>query len=325
MVSIGINGFGRMGRMALCAALEHADVRVAGINEPFIGLEEACRLFQRDAAARGRPEPVAVCPGGLRVGQREIAFYTQTEPNRIDWADCGAAYIVEASGVFRTETAASRHLAGGARRVVVTAPMRDGSPMLVMGVNEQTYHRRMRVVSGGSSAVNCLAVSAQVLQEHFGIQEGLATLLYAAAQPGPIPAQWAAMTALPPPLSAARMLGAVIPALGGRFRDVLVRVPAAGVSAIDLSVRLTQSVSYGQVKQALREAACGRYAGILGYTEQPLLSTDLSEDTHSAVIDGSAGVMCSPNFVKLMIWFGNEWGYAHRIVELTRSIAQADA
>jgi glyceraldehyde 3-phosphate dehydrogenase len=277
---------------------------------------------------------IGVETDGLTVNGKKVKFYTERDPAAIPWKETGADYVVESTGVFTTTDKAKAHLAGGAKKVIISAPSAD-APMYVMGVNEKTYDGKADVISNASCTTNCLAPLAKVIHDKFGIVEGLMTTVhsYTATQKtvdGPSAKDWrggrgAAQNIIPSSTGAAKAVGKVIPELNGKLTGMSMRVPTANVSVVDLTVRLEKGASYDTIKEAIKEAAAGSLSGILAYTEDDIVSSDLNGNTHSSIFDAQAGISLNDNFVKLVSWYDNEWGYSRRVLDLVSYIAKVDA
>lgn len=261
----------------------------------------------------------------LTVNGKKVRFYQERDPANIPWAETGAYYIVESTGVFTTTEKAKAHLKGGAKKVVISAPSAD-APMFVMGVNQDSYKSDIEVLSNASCTTNCLAPLAKVINDKYGIVEGLMTTVhsYTATQKtvdGPSAKDWrggrtAATNIIPSSTGAAKAVGKVIPALNGKLTGMAFRVPTSNVSVVDLTARLEKGASYDEIKQTVKEAAEGPLKGILGYTEDDIVSSDLNGDNHSSIFDAKAGISLNANFVKLVSWYDNEWGYSRRVLDL---------
>jgi len=277
---------------------------------------------------------VEISDQGLVVNGKTIRFYAERDPGNIPWSETGAEYIIESTGVFTTTEKASAHLKGGAKKVVISAPSAD-APMFVMGVNEKTYTPDIPVISNASCTTNCLAPLAKVINDNFGLVEGLMTTIhsYTATQKtvdAPSAKDWrggrtAAQNIIPSSTGAAKAVGKVIPALNGKLTGMAMRVPTSNVSVVDLTCRTEKSVTYDQIKQTMKAASENELNGILSYSEDALVSTDLNGDPHSAIFDASAGIALNDHFVKLVAWYDNEWGYSRRVVDLISYIAKVDA
>jgi len=328
MSKVGINGFGRIGRLVLRAAIA-SGVEVVAVNDPFIDLEYMVYMFKYDSTHGQYKGEVKQEGGQLVVDGRKISVFQERDPKSIPWGKAGAEVVVESTGVFTTIEKAGLHLEGGAKRVIISAPSAD-APMFVMGVNEATYDPSMKVISNASCTTNCLAPLAKVINDNFEIVEGLMTTCHAitATQKtvdGPSGKMWrdgrgAAQNIIPASTGAAKAVGKVIPALNGKLTGMAFRVPVPNVSVVDLTVRLGKPASYDEIKAKVKEAANGPMKGILGYTEDQVVSSDFIGDTRSSIFDASAGIQLNPQFVKLVTWYDNEYGYSCRVVDLIKYI-----
>ena len=332
-VKVGINGFGRIGRLVFRASVANPDVQVVGINDPFIDVDYMVYMLKYDTVHGNFKGEACAKDGKLVVNGKEIAVYASKDPATIPWSECGAEYIVESTGVFTTTEKASAHFAGGAKKVVISAPSAD-APMFVMGVNQDKYTSDMKVVSNASCTTNCLAPLAKVINDKFGIVEGLMTTVHATTATqktvdGPSAKDWrggrgAAFNIIPSSTGAAKAVGKVIPALNGKLTGMAFRVPTADVSVVDLTVRLEKATTYDEIKAAMKKAADGELAGILGYTEDQVVSSDFIGDARTSIFDAGAGIMLNPNFVKLVSWYDNEWGYSNKVLSLIEHMAVVD-
>jgi glyceraldehyde 3-phosphate dehydrogenase len=331
---IGINGFGRIGRLVLRAALENPQARVVAINDPFIDAEYMAYMLKYDSV-HGRFRSAARADGGkLLVDGHAIDVYTSKRPQEIPWAACGAEYIVESSGVYTTLEKAGAHLKAGALKVVITAPSRD-APMFVMGVNHDKYRKEMTVVSNASCTTSCLAPLAKVVHDRFGIVEGLMTTVHAitATQKtvdGPSNKDWrggraASANIIPSSTGAATAVGKVIPELSGKLTGMAFRVPTVNVSVVDLTCRLAKPAKYEEIKATLKAASEGQMKGIIGYTEDDVVSTDMIGESCTCVFDAKAGIALNDQFVKLIAWYDNEWGYSCKVLDLIMQMAMVDS
>jgi len=330
-IKIGINGFGRIGRLVLRASLSNPDVRVVAVNEPFMDVDYMVYMFKYDSV-HGRFKGTVENHGGkFVVNGNEITVHVERDPSNIPWAQDGAEYVVESTGLFTTSAKAAAHLKGGAKKVIISAPSED-APMFVMGVNEETYKDDIQILSNASCTTNCLAPLAKVIHEHFGIVEGLMTTVHAitATQKtvdGPSGKDWRAgrsglTNVIPATTGAAKAVGKVIPALNGKLTGMSFRVPNADVSVVDLTVRLEKPASYDQIKHVFKEASQSeKYKRFIDYTEDEVVSSDFIGSSHSCVFDAKAGIALNPNFVKLIAWYDNEMGYSHRVIDLIHYIA----
>jgi len=332
MSKIGINGFGRIGRLVLRAAVDKG-ASVVAINDPFINVEYMVYLFKFDST-HGRFKGTVSAEGGkLVVNGNKITVFSERDPKDIKWADAGAEYIVESTGVFTTIDKASVHLNGGAKKVIISAPSAD-APMFVCGVNLDAYDPKMTVVSNASCTTNCLAPLAKVIHDNFEIVEGLMTTVHATTATqktvdGPSGKLWrdgrgAGQNIIPAATGAAKAVGKVIPALNGKLTGMAFRVPTPNVSVVDLTVRLGKPAPYELIKQKVKEAANGPLKGILDYTEEEVVSTDFLSDTHSSIFDAQAGIPLNDNFVKLISWYDNEFGYSNRVIDLVKYMQSKD-
>ena len=333
-VKIGINGFGRIGRLVFRAAIENPAVEVKGINDPFIDLEYMKYMLRYDTIHGQFQGTIEVKGDKLVVNGKEIAVFASKDPSEINWASCGAEYIVESTGVFTTTEKASAHFKGGAKKVVISAPSND-APMFVMGVNHEKYSKDMTVVSNASCTTNCLAPLAKVIHENFGIVEGLMTTVHATTATqktvdGPSNKDWrggraAAGNIIPSSTGAAKAVGKVIPELNGKLTGMAFRVPTLNVSVVDLTCRLEKGASYDEIKAAVKKASENELKGILGYTEDEVVSSDFIHDARTSIFDAKAGISLNNNFVKLVSWYDNEWGYSNKVVDLICHMAKVDA
>ncbi|HEY8462796.1 MAG TPA: type I glyceraldehyde-3-phosphate dehydrogenase [Bacillota bacterium] len=333
-VKVGINGFGRIGRLVLRATLDRNDVEVVGINDPFIDLEYMGYMLRYDTIHGQFKGTIAIEDGKLVVNGKKIAVFASKDPAEIDWKSCGAEYIVESTGVFTTTEKASAHFKGGAKKVVISAPSSD-APMFVMGVNQDKYTKDMKVVSNASCTTNCLAPLAKVIHENFGIIEGLMTTVHSTTATqktvdGPSKKDWrggraAAGNIIPSSTGAAKAVGKVIPELNGKLTGMSFRVPTLDVSVVDLTCRLEKAATYEEIKAAVKKASENELRGILGYTEDDVVSSDFIHDPRTSIFDAKAGIALNSNFVKLVAWYDNEWGYSNKVVDLIAHMAQIDA
>lgn len=328
MAKVGINGFGRIGRLVLRAAVEKG-VEVVGVNDPFVPLDYMVYMFQYDSTHGKYKGDVKAEDGHLVVNGKKIAVFQERDPKSIPWGKIGAEVVVESTGVFTTIEKASAHLEGGAKRVIISAPSAD-APMFVMGVNETSFDPSMKVISNASCTTNCLAPLAKVIHDNFEIVEGLMTTCHAitATQKtvdGPSGKLWrdgrgAAQNIIPASTGAAKAVGKVIPALNGKLTGMAFRVPVPDVSVVDLTVRLGKPTTYDEIKAKVKAASEGPMKGILGYTEDQVVSSDFIGDNRSSIFDAEAGIMLNSQFVKLVTWYDNEFGYSCRVVDLIKYI-----
>jgi glyceraldehyde 3-phosphate dehydrogenase len=328
---VGINGFGRIGRLVLRAAIDKDTVDVVAVNDPFIDLDYMVYMFKYDST-HNRFKGTVKAEGGKLIVQgtgkaaHTITVYNKMKPEEIGWGESGAEYVVESTGVFTTIEKANAHLKAGAKKVVISAPSAD-APMFVMGVNHTLYDAaNQHIVSNASCTTNCLAPLAKVIHDNFGIIEGLMTTVHAVTATqktvdGPSGKQWrdgrgAFQNIIPASTGAAKAVGKVIPALNGKLTGMAFRVPTPDVSVVDLTVRLEKPATYDAIKAAVKAASEGPLAGVLGYTEDQVVSTDFTSSELSSIFDAGAGISLNPNFCKLISWYDNEYGYSHRVVDL---------
>ncbi|HOJ11711.1 MAG TPA: type I glyceraldehyde-3-phosphate dehydrogenase [Clostridiales bacterium] len=333
-VKIGINGFGRIGRLVFRAAIDNPKVEIKGINDPFIDLDYMVYMLRYDTVHGQFPGTIEVEDGNLIVNGNKITVYNFMNPSEIPWSACGAEYIVESAGVFTTTEKASAHFQGGAKKVVISAPSSD-APMFVMGVNHDKYTKDMNVVSNASCTTNCLAPLAKVIHDNFGIVEGLMTTVHSTTATqktvdGPSKKDWrggraASGNIIPSSTGAAKAVGKVIPELNGKLTGMSFRVPTLDVSVVDLTCRLEKSATYDEIKAAVKKASENELKGILGYTEDDVVSSDFIHDPRTSIFDAKAGIPLNSNFVKLVSWYDNEWGYSNKVVDLIVHMATVDA
>lgn len=334
MVKVGINGFGRIGRLVLRASLTRDDVQVVAINDPAISVDYMVYMMKYDSAQGRFQGEVCEKDGKLVVNGNEITVYALMDPATIPWKEAGAEYIVESTGLFTTTDKASAHFAGGAKKVVISAPSAD-APMFVMGVNQDKYTKDMNIVSNASCTTNCLAPLTKVINDNFGIVEGLMTTVHSTTATqktvdGPSKKDWrggraASANIIPSSTGAAKAVGKVIPELNGKLTGMSFRVPTIDVSVVDLTCRLAKPATYEEIKAAVKKASENELKGILDYTEDDVVSSDFLGDSHTSIFDAKAGIALNDNFVKLISWYDNEWGYSNKVVDLISYIAKVDA
>jgi len=327
---VGINGFGRIGRLVLRAALKNPKVVVVALNDPFLDYDYMKYMFVHDSVHGHAPHKVEAKEGKLIIDGHEIKCFAQRDPAQIPWASVGADYVVESTGIFLDIANAGLHIKGGAKKVVITAPSPD-APMFVMGCNEEKYTPDLHIISNASCTTNCLAPIVKILVETWGIEEGLMTTVHSATATqglvdAPSKKDWRAgrcalLNIIPASTGAAKAVGAVIPEVKGKLTGMSFRVPTADVSVIDLTVRLTKPATYDEIKKVMKQASEGKYKGIVGYTEEEVVSTDFIGDPRSSIFDAKAGIALNNNFVKLISWYDNEFGYSTRVVDLVAYIA----
>jgi len=327
---LGINGAGRIGRLVLRATLlDDRGVDVVAVNDPFMTTEYMAYQFKYDTVHGKWKGTVTYDKENLIIDGHKIRLFNERDPANIPWGSIGVDYVCESTGIFTTTVKANAHLKGGAKKVIISAPRKDTvMPMFVMGVNHTDYRPNMNVVSNASCTTNCLAPLAKVINDNFGIVEGLMTTVHAmTANQLPVdgPAKggkdWRAGRAasaniIPASTGAAKAVGVVIPELNGKLTGMAFRVPTTDVSVVDLTIRLKKGASYDEIKACLKHASENEMKGILGYTEDKVVSSDFIDDPHSSIFDATAGIALSDNFVKLVSWYDNEWGYSNRLVDL---------
>lgn len=335
-IKIGINGFGRIGRLVFRAALSHPDIfEITGVNDPFIGLDYMVYMVKYDSVHGRFHGSIEAKDGFLFVDGKKIKVYSEKDPSEISWSECGAEYIVESTGVFCTTEKASAHFKGGAKKVIISAPAKDqDTPTFVCGVNLEKYSKEMKVVSNASCTTNCLAPLAKVINDNFGIIEGLMTTVHATTATqktvdGPSSKDWrggraAAANIIPSSTGAAKACALVIPELKGKLTGMSFRVPTVDVSVVDLTCRLEKSATYDDICRVVKEASEGTMKGILGYTEDAVVSSDFITDPRTSIFDAKAGIMLNENFVKLVSWYDNEWGYSNKILDLIKHMNTVD-
>ncbi|MDR2167763.1 MAG: type I glyceraldehyde-3-phosphate dehydrogenase [Clostridiales bacterium] len=330
MVKIGINGFGRIGRLVLRSAVQREGVEIVAINDPFIDLDYMVYMLKYDTIHGRFKGDVHTADGKLVVNGKPICCFAEREPANIPWGKCGAEYVVESTGVFTTTEACKAHLQGGAKKVIISAPSPD-APMYVMGVNHESYDGA-DIVSNASCTTNCLAPLAKVMHDKYGIVEGLMTTVHAVTATqktvdGPSGKDWrggraASGNIIPSSTGAARAVGQVIPALNGKLTGMSFRVPTLNVSVVDLTIKLATPTTYDDIKATIKAAAQNEMAGIMAYTDEDVVSADFIGDAHTSIFDAKAGIMLNDTFVKLVAWYDNEWAYSCKIVDLIQHMAK---
>lgn len=333
-IKVGINGFGRIGRLVYRASLSNPEIEVVGINDPFLSADYMAYMLKYDTVHGRCKNDISSAEGKLIVDGKDVAAYAERDPANIPWGACGAEYVVESTGVFLTKEKAEGHLKAGAKKVVMSAPSKDDTPMFVMGVNNDSYSSDMDFVSNASCTTNCLAPIAKVLNDSFGIVEGLMTTVHAmtATQKvadGPSGKKWrdgraASENIIPASTGAAKAVGKVIPELNGKLTGMAFRVPTADVSVVDLTCRLDKGASYEAICAKMKEAAEGSLKGILAYTEDQVVSSDFIGESCTSIFDAGAGIGLNDNFVKVVSWYDNEWGYSCKVLDLIQHMNSVD-
>ena len=322
-IKVGINGFGRIGRLVFRAAMAKDNVEIVGIND-LISVDYMAYMLRYDTMHGQFKGSIEVKDGALVVNGHSIRVTAEKDPANLKWNEVGAEYVVESTGLFLTKEKAEAHIKAGAKRVVMSAPSKDDTPMFVMGVNNKTYAGQ-NIVSNASCTTNCLAPIAKVINDKFGMVEGLMTTVHSTTATqktvdGPSMKDWrggrAASGNIPSSTGAAKAVGKVIPALNGKLTGMSLRVPTLDVSVVDLTCTLAKDVTYDEICQAMKEASEGELKGILGYTEDAVVSSDFLGDPRTSIFDAKAGIQLSPRFVKVVSWYDNEWGYSNKVLEL---------
>jgi glyceraldehyde 3-phosphate dehydrogenase len=324
-VKIGINGFGRIGRLVFRAAMERKDVEVVAIND-LMEVDYIAYQLRYDSVHGKFAGTIEVKDGHLVVNGKTVRVTAEKDPAQLKWGEVGADYVVESTGLFLSKDKAQLHLQAGAKKVIMSAPSKDDTPMFVMGVNHKSLTQAMDIVSNASCTTNCLAPIVKVLNDNFGIVEGLMTTVHATTATqktvdGPSNKDWrggraALCNIIPSSTGAAKAVGVVIPAMKGKLTGMAFRVPTADVSAVDLTCRLEKGASYKQICEAMKAASEGELKGVLGYTDEEVVSQDFVHDARTSIFDAKAGISLNDNFVKVVAWYDNEWGYSNKVVDL---------
>jgi glyceraldehyde 3-phosphate dehydrogenase len=331
MTKVGINGFGRIGRMAFRAAINRPDVEIVGIND-LLEPSYMAYMLKYDSTHGRFNGTVEVQDGNLVVNGKKIRITAEKDPTNLKWGDVGAEIVIESTGLFLTQADAQKHIQAGAKKVVMSAPAKDDTPTFVMGVNHKKLTAQHTIVSNASCTTNCIAPVAKVLNYKFGIIEGLMSTVHAVTATqktvdGPSAKDWrggrgAYQNIIPSSTGAAKAVALVIPELKGKLTGMSFRVPVANVSVVDFTVRLEKAASYEDIKNAMKEAAAGELKGILGYTEDDVVSQDFIGDARTSIFDAKAGIALNDHFVKVVTWYDNEWGYSNKLVDLVQEIAK---
>nr|BAN39768.1 glyceraldehyde-3-phosphate dehydrogenase, putative [Entamoeba histolytica] len=330
-IKVGINGFGRIGRLVARVVLERKDFELVAINDPFMDPKYMVYLLKYDTVHRQFEGTVEAGENAIIVNGHKIVVKAERDPAQIGWGALGVDYVVESTGVFTTIPKAEAHIKGGAKKVIVSAPSAD-APMFVVGVNTEAYKPEMNIISNASCTTNCLAPLAKVINNEFGIVEGLMTTIHATTATqktvdGPSGKDWragrcACANIIPASTGAAKAVGKVIPSLNGKLTGMSFRVGTPDVSCVDLTCRLEKEVTVESIKAAIKKASEGEMKGILGYTEDLVVSSDFVHDNRSSIFDAAATILLNPHFVKLVSWYDNEWGYSNRLVDLIQIISK---
>ena len=333
-IKVGINGFGRIGRMVFRAGLKNPNIEFVAVNDPFMTPDYMAYMLKYDTMHGRYDGTIEYDENSITVDGKKVLFFAEMDPKNIPWGKVGADYVVESTGVFLTKEKAQAHIDGGAKKVIMSAPSKDDTPMFVMGVNQNTYTKDMTFVSNASCTTNCLAPIAKVLDEAFGITEGLMTTVHSATGTqkvvdGPSKKDWrggraAATNIIPSSTGAAKAVGKVIPALAGKLTGMSFRVPTVDVSVVDLTCRLEKTATYEEIKDAVKRACANEMKGIMDYTEDDVVSTDFLTDPHTSIFDAKAGIALNDHFVKLVCWYDNEWGYSNKVLDLIQHMEKVD-
>lgn len=332
-VKIGLNGFGRIGRLIMRASANRDDVEVVAVNDPFLTPDYACYLYKYDTVHGKANSELKVSGEGLKLNRKSVAFFMEKDPENIKWAEAGAEYIIDCTGKFTKAEDAIRHLQGGAKKVIISAPGK-GCPTFVMGVNEDSYDPSMTVVSNASCTTNCLAPLVKVIDDVYGVEEGLMSTIHSTTATqltvdGISKKDWrggraASANIIPSSTGAAKAVGEVLPHLKGKLTGMSFRVPTINVSVVDFTVKLKKATTYEHICKTIKKYSKDVMPNVLGYTDEPVVSSDFVGDFHTCIFDEKAGIMLSPNFVKLVAWYDNEWGYSNKCLDLAATMFKKD-
>ncbi|MGN1330378.1 MAG: type I glyceraldehyde-3-phosphate dehydrogenase [Clostridia bacterium] len=332
-VKIGINGFGRIGNLTFQAALEKEEVEVVAINDPFLTADYMAYMVKYDTVHGKFKGEVSSTENTLTVNGKEVKVFNEMEPKNIPWGELGVEYVLECSGAFTTIEKANAHIEAGAKKVIISAPSKD-APMFVMGVNNDKYDPSMNIISNASCTTNCLAPLAKVINDNFGIKDGLMTTVHSTTATqktvdGASKKDWrggraAAANIIPSSTGAAKAVGKVIPELNGKLTGMAFRVPTVDVSVVDLTCNLEKPATMEEICAAMKKASENEFKGIIEYVEDPVVSSDFLHDSHTSIFDATAGIQLTDTFVKLVAWYDNEWGYSNKLVDLAVYVAGVD-
>jgi glyceraldehyde 3-phosphate dehydrogenase len=331
MTKVGINGFGRIGRLAFRAAIGRKDIEIVGIND-LVEPDYMAYMLKYDSTHGKFDGTVEVKDGNLIVNGKKIRVTAEKDPANLKWSEIGAEIVIESTGLFLTQADGQKHIAAGAKKVVFSAPAKDDTPTFVMGVNHKKLNASHTIVSNASCTTNCLAPLAKVLNDKFGITEGLMSTVHAVTATqktvdGPSAKDWRGgrggfSNIIPSSTGAAKAVGLVLPELKGKLTGMSFRVPVADVSVVDLTVKLDKAASYEDIKKAMKDASEGELKGILGYTEDDVVSQDFVGDSRTCIFDAKAGIALNDKFVKVVAWYDNEWGYSNKLIDLVQELAK---
>ena len=333
-IKVGINGFGRIGRLVFRAGIDRPDIEFVGINDPFMTPDYMAYMLKYDTMHGRFNGTVSFTDHSIIVNGKEVEFFAQKDPKDIPWGKVGAEYVVESTGVFLTKEKSQAHIDAGAKKVIMSAPSKDDTPMFVCGVNLDKYTSDMQFVSNASCTTNCLAPIAKVLHDNFGITDGLMTTVHSTTATqktvdGPSAKDWrggraAAGNIIPSSTGAAKAVGKDIPELNGKLTGMSMRVPTLDVSVVDLTVNLAKPAKYDEICAAMKKASEGELKGILGYTDEDVVSSDFLGDTHTSIFDAKAGIALTDTFVKVVSWYDNEIGYSNKVLDLITYMFSVD-
>ena len=333
-IKVGINGFGRIGRLVFRAGISRSDIKFVGINDPFMTPDYMAYMLRYDTMHGQFDGTIEYTDDAIIVNGKTVKFFACMDPKDIPWGEVGAEYVVESTGMFLTKEKAQAHIDAGAKKVVMSAPSKDDTPMFVMGVNHETYDSSMNFVSNASCTTNCLAPIAKVLHDNWGITDGLMTTVHSTTATqktvdGPSKKDWrggraASGNIIPSSTGAAKAVGKVIPSLNGKLTGMSMRVPTLDVSVVDLTVNLAKPAKYDEICAAMKKASEGELKGILGYTEDAVVSSDFLGDTRTSIFDATAGIALTDTFVKVVSWYDNEIGYSNKVLDLITHMYSVD-
>ena len=333
-IKVGINGFGRIGRLVFRAGISRPDIEFVGINDPFMTPDYMAYMLRYDTMHGQFQGEISYTDHSIIVNGKEVSFFAEMDPKNIPWGKVGAEYVVESTGQFLTKEKAQAHIDAGAKKVVMSAPSKDDTPMFVMGVNNTAYDPGMNFVSNASCTTNCLAPIAKVLNDNWGITEGLMTTVHSTTATqktvdGPSTKDWrggraASGNIIPSSTGAAKAVGKVIPSLNGKLTGMSMRVPTLDVSVVDLTVNLAKPAKYDEICAAMKAASEGELKGILGYTEDAVVSSDFLGDPRTSIFDAGAGIALTDTFVKVVSWYDNEMGYSNKVLDLIQYMYGVD-
>jgi glyceraldehyde 3-phosphate dehydrogenase len=334
MIKVGINGFGRIGRLSFRAGLSRDDIEFVGINDPFMTPDYVAYMLRYDTVHGQFKGTIEFDDNSVTVNGKKIPFFAEKNPADIPWGKVGAEYIIDATGIFHEKAKAQAHIDAGAKKVVYSGPSKDDTPMFVMGVNEDAYSKDMNFVSNASCTTNCLAPLAKVINDNFGIADGLMTTVHSTTATqltvdGASKKDWrggrsASANIIPSSTGAAKAVGKVIPELNGKLTGMSIRVPTVDVSVVDLTVNLKKPAKYAEICAAIKAASEGAMKGVMGYTEDSVVSSDFIGDPRTSIFDAKAGIALTDTFVKLVAWYDNEWGYSCKVLDLIAHMYKVD-